>query len=72
MKLAEVKAGREVKVVEIYGGFGIRRKLASVGIFPGVKVKVVKNPPGPVIVETSGTRFAIGMGMARKIEVELE
>ncbi len=70
MKLLEVPEGKWVKIVAVKGGLGIRKRLAAIGIYPGATVKVVKTPPGPMIVEAEGTRFALGKGMAAKIEVE--
>ncbi|RKQ61771.1 ferrous iron transport protein A [Thermovibrio guaymasensis] len=70
MTLSQVKAGEKVRIVNITGGHGLKNRLAAIGIFPGAEVKVVKSPPGPVIVEVAGSRVAIGQGMARKVEVE--
>jgi len=70
MNLYEVKEGQEVKIVGITGGHGVKNRLAAIGLFPGAEVKVVKAPPGPVIVEVAGSRVAIGQGMAKKVEVE--
>jgi len=70
MKLLEIKEGREVKVVKINGGCGLKKRLAAIGIYPGATIKVIKLPPGPFIIEAAGSRFALGKGMASKIEVE--
>lgn len=70
MTLFEVKEGDTVRIVAIHGGLGVRNRLSSIGLFPGAVVKVVKAPPGPVIVEVVGSRIAIGQGMAKKVEVE--
>lgn len=71
MKLINVEEGREARVLDIEGGKGIRNRLAAIGIYPGGTVKVVKTPPGPVIIEVAGSRVALGKGMAAKIEVEV-
>ncbi len=61
----------EVAIIRgIHGGAGIKNRLASIGIYPGASVKIVKKAPGPCIIEVSGTRLAIGRGMASKILVE--
>ncbi|MEO2082482.1 MAG: FeoA family protein [Desulfurobacteriaceae bacterium] len=70
MKLVDVPKGKSVRVVSIGGGFGVRNRLAAIGVYPGAVVKVVKSPPGPIIIEVAGSRMAIGKGMAAKIEVE--
>lgn len=70
MRLIDVKEGEKVKIINIIGGCGLKNRLASIGIYPGAEIKVVKSSPGPFIVETAGSRFAIGKGMAARIEVE--
>ncbi len=70
MRLVDVKEGEKVKILHIRGGCGLKNRLASIGIYPGAEVKVIKSPPGPLIVETAGSRFALGRGMAARIEVE--
>ncbi len=70
MRLIDVKEGKSVRVKEICGGIGLRNRLAAIGIYPGGTIKVVKSPPGPMIIEVAGSRIAIGKGMASKIEVE--
>ncbi len=70
MKLIEVPAGRTVQVVGINGGLGVRNRLAAIGLYPGATVKVLKAPPGPLIIEVAGSRIALGKGMASKIEVK--
>ena len=70
MTLYEVKEGDRVRILNITGGHGVKNRLAAIGLFPGAEVKVVKSPPGPVIVEVAGSRVAIGQGMAKKVVVE--
>jgi len=67
--LLDVKEGERVKVVEIKGSPCFCNRMASVGLFPGTEVKVIKTAPGPVIVEVSGSRFALGKGMAKRVIV---
>jgi len=69
MRLLEAKEGSEVEILNIEGGVGVRNRLAAVGIYPGARVKVIKTPPGPLIVEVAGSRFALGKGMAAKVQV---
>lgn len=68
--LTTVSKGREVILVDIQGGRGLRSKLYSMGLFPGVKLKVVGNGGGPIMIAINDTRLALGFGMARKIMVE--
>ncbi len=70
VSLASVKHGVEVTIIEIDGGFGIRRKLADMGLVPGTRVKVMnRNTLGPVILAVRNYRLAIGRGVASKIKV---
>jgi len=72
MKLLEVPEGKEVVVKDIIGGYGMKRRLASLGIYPGAKIRVLKSPPGPLIVEVCKSKFALGKGMAKRISVKGE
>jgi Fe2+ transport system protein FeoA len=53
------------------GGFGIVRRLAEMGLTPGVEVKIVRKCPfrGPVEVEVRGVTLALGYGVASKVFV---
>jgi len=51
------------------GGYATKR-LYEMGIYPGVKVTVVKNDHGPVVLSFSGNKMALGRGLARKIFVQ--
>jgi ferrous iron transport protein A len=70
MSLIEVSQGQRVTLVNIFGGKGIRSKLYSMGLIPGVKFTVLKTGAGPVMVAIKDTRLAIGFNMARRIMVE--
>jgi len=50
----------------------MKRRLASLGIYPGAKIRVLKSPPGPLIVEVCKSKFALGKGMAKRISVKGE
>ncbi len=68
--LTSLKPNTERTVIEIRGGYGIRKKLADLGLVPGTKVRVVnKNILGPIILAIRNYRLAIGRGMANKIMV---
>lgn len=61
--------GEEASVVEITGGRGLKVRLASMGIVPGARIKVLRNRAGLLILSTAGTRLAIGRGQAQRILV---
>lgn len=67
--LAFFEPGREVEVVGFRAGFGLQRRLAEMGIYPGVRLRVINSGPGPVLVEVWGGRLALGRGVAMKIWV---
>jgi Fe2+ transport system protein FeoA len=70
MPLTMASPGQEVTLIDIYGGRGIRSKLYSMGLIPGVKLTVLGTRGGPVIIALKDTRLALGRGMAQKIMVE--
>jgi len=68
--LSELGPGDSGVVVDINGGSGLRSRLYSMGLAPGVIIRVLeKYQFGPVVVEAGGTRLAVGKGMAAKILV---
>jgi Fe2+ transport system protein FeoA len=67
MPLILLKEGQEGIVHIVSGGLGLIGRLASLGITSGMRVKVVRNIGGPLIITTNGTRIAIGRGQAQKI-----
>ncbi len=70
--LIYAKAGEVVEVVRIVGGRGLSSRLANMGIYPGVKLKVVSSAEfGPLIVALDETRIGLGRNMARKIFVRV-
>ena len=70
MVLSRVDQGKEVTLIDIDGGRGIRSKLYSMGLVPGVKLTVLRgNCAGPTMVAIKDFRLAIGRGMAQKIIV---
>jgi ferrous iron transport protein A len=72
MPLIYGKNGEKVKVVKLSGGKNFIDKLASMGIYSGAELKVVKNGhDGPMIVALGNTRIGLGHGMAKKILVKL-
>ena len=68
--LTTVNPGQEVTLIDIQGGRGLRSKLYSMGLIPGVKFTIVGNRGGPIMIAVNDTRLALGFGMARKIIVE--
>jgi Fe2+ transport system protein FeoA len=63
-----------VRITEVAGGEGVRRRLLSLGFHRQDVVRVESRAPfrGPVFVlnVTSGCRTALGRGVAQKVLVE--
>ncbi len=47
-----------------------KRRLYELGLNKGTKVKMVKNDMGPLILNISGHKLALGRGLASKVIVE--
>lgn len=64
------EGGRGV-VVFLYGGRGLVRKLADMGLTPGVEITVLRRGflGGPIQISVRGTRLALGYGVARRVFV---
>jgi Fe2+ transport system protein FeoA len=67
--LIELREGEEAVVREVMGGRGAVRNLAELGIYPGKKIKVIRNR-GALIVSVNGSSFVIGRGLAAKVVVD--
>jgi ferrous iron transport protein A len=62
--------GERVKVVHLRGGSLMRERLLSMGINMDDEILVVhKQHNGAVLIEKEGCRYALGGGMAHKINV---
>lgn len=71
MPLCMATPGQKMIVSGFRGGFGMRRRLADLGLNIGMDVKVVSmDPVGPLLVEIKGARYAVGRGLAHHIFVE--
>jgi ferrous iron transport protein A len=61
-------------IKEIQGGYGLIRKIQSMGLRPGKKITKVSSHfwRGPQTVEIDNLQVAIGFGMAKRIFVEVK
>jgi len=65
-----VSPGETVKVAAIRAGWGLQRRLADMGLTPGVQVRVISSHrPGSVVIDVRGSRLALGQGVAHRIMV---
>ncbi len=69
--LCFAEEGTEVKVLRLAGGECMHRRLADMGIIPGVILRVLRGggEEGPAMVALGESRFALGHGMANRIFV---
>jgi ferrous iron transport protein A len=70
--LDQVEENKKARVIDIQGGWGIRRRLEQMGIHPGDEVTVVRYGAlkGPILIEIHGFQVALGRGIASRIIVE--
>ena len=70
IRLSAARCDQCVRLVNVEGGRGLRRRLAELGMTPGGEVRVVQNFGGPLILAVKeDARMALGRGMAHKILV---
>jgi len=74
LDLTQLKEGESGVVEEIQGGFGLTRRLESLGLRAGKKVTKVSSQlmRGPITIRIGNSQIAIGFGMARKIILRVE
>jgi ferrous iron transport protein A len=72
LPLAMVGAGQMVKLVKVAAGRVLCRRLAEMGLTPGVHLEVLQDQGGPLLLAVRDSRLALGRGMAQKIIVETQ
>ena len=68
--LAEIPAGRRVRITGHRGGRMLRARLLAMGLNLGREVEVIQNNRGLIIVGVNGGRVALGRGISQKILAE--
>ena len=69
--LSMVSSGEKVTLVSLRAGWGLKRRLADLGLTPGVEFKVISSGrPGQVVLDVRGSRLALGHGVSGKIMVD--
>jgi Fe2+ transport system protein FeoA len=65
--------GEKAVIANASGGYGVTRRLAEMGLTPGVEVTLLRKCPfrGPLQVEVRGVSLALGYGVASKVFVKL-
>ena len=74
LDLTQLKEGESGVAEEIQGGFGLTRRLESLGLRAGKKVTKVSSQlmRGPITIRIGNSQIAIGFGMAKKIILRVE
>jgi len=69
--LIDCLIGEKLKVLRVNAGYHAKRRLANLGIIPGVQIIKKKAAPfrGPIEVIVKGTSLVIGRGLAARIVV---
>ena len=71
LPLTIIPAKKEVILVSIEGGWGLRKRLKEMGLNEGMKFKILHSQlSGPLIIHVGTTRLVLGHGMAHKILVK--
>lgn len=72
ISLTSLREGERGTIAYAFGGFGLVRRLADMGLTPGVEVKLLRKGPfsGPVQIEVRGVALALGYGVASKVFVK--
>ena len=75
ISLAQAPRGRQLKIVEIEGGEGVRRRLFALGFHKNDLIEVNNQGifRGPLLVRnlTADTSVALGRGIVSKIMVDI-
>lgn len=70
--LTDCEIGSEISVTGVNAGHRAKKRLAHLGIFPGVKISMKKCAPfhGPINIIVKGSSIVLGRGLASKILVD--
>jgi ferrous iron transport protein A len=75
IRLAEAPHGQQLRLVDIQGGEGVRRRLFALGFHKGDLVEINSQGilRGPLLIRnlTADTSVAVGRGIAQRIMVDL-
>ncbi|MCK4689346.1 MAG: ferrous iron transport protein A [Candidatus Marinimicrobia bacterium] len=71
--LTQLNQGQTAVIIDIRGGYGLSRRLETMGIKPGVMITKVSSQlmRGPITLRVGNSQIAIGFGMAKKIIVNI-
>ena len=67
--LSQVERGETVRLAGVDSDRRTVRRLAELGLTPGIELTVLQASKGPVLVTVRGARVAVGRDMAAAIRV---
>jgi len=69
--LSQVSCGETVRLEGVDADHRTVRRLAELGLTPGVELTILQTSKGPVLVAVRGARVAVGRDMAATMRVVL-
>ncbi|MGZ5383065.1 MAG: FeoA family protein [Acidimicrobiia bacterium] len=72
MTLSDVPRGKTVRLTIVDSDGATIRRLAEMGLTPGVALTVLQTSKGPILVSIRGARVAVGQQMATAMHVVSE
>lgn len=72
--LSDMNTNEVGTIVEFVGGWGLRNRLCSMGIRPGIKITRINSAlaRGPVVIKAGEAQTALGHGISYKVIVEVQ
>lgn len=72
LRLTDLEEGQTGIILEIEGGRHSSKRLADLGLAPGVEITIITSSffSGPVQIGVCGSKLVIGHGLASKILLE--
>lgn len=70
LSLVCLKPNECARIKGISGCCKARKRLCELGLYKGASVKMIKNDFGPIILNLSGHKLALGRGIASDIIIE--
>jgi Fe2+ transport system protein FeoA len=68
--LSMASAGQTVRLVRIHAGRRLTRRLADMGLTPGVELTIIRDSGGPLLITVRDSRIALGRSMTHKLIIE--
>lgn len=70
--LTDLKNGEMATIVEVLGGRGMKDRLRSMRIIPGMKIKRISGTfsRGPLVLQVGSSQTALGFGVCVRVIVE--